>query len=146
MQVSPTEIEETLRQHPEGLVIDVSVAGVSGGRTADERVPRAWVVLSPKGKALGATEVIARLNAWIRETLSQYKWLRGGIGIVDEVSSIYRSTLTASTNARCRYLNRPRARCCAACWWTHTKPRCRELLSSDSDEFGIFFVVCKDTN
>ena len=89
MQVSPTEIEETLRQHPEGLIIDVSVAGVSGGRTADERVPRAWVVLSPKGKALGATEVIARLDAWIRETLSQYKWLRGGIGIVDEVSSIY---------------------------------------------------------
>ena len=86
MQVSPTEIEETLRQHPEGLIIDVSVAGVSGGRTADERVPRAWVVLSSKGKALGATEVITRLDAWIRETLSQYKWLRGGVGIIDQVS------------------------------------------------------------
>ena len=35
MQVSPTEIEETLLRHPEGLVIDVLVAGVSGGRTAD---------------------------------------------------------------------------------------------------------------
>ena len=86
MQVSPTEIEETLRQHPEGLIIDVSVAGVSGGRTADERVPRAWVVLSSKGKALGATEVITRLDAWTRETLSQYKWLRGGVGIIDQVS------------------------------------------------------------
>ena len=88
MQVSPTEIEETLRRHSEGLIIDVSVAGVSGGRTADERVPRAWVVLSPNGKALGATEVIARLDAWVRSALSRYKWLRGGVGVVDQVSPI----------------------------------------------------------
>jgi acyl-CoA synthetase (AMP-forming)/AMP-acid ligase II len=85
MQVSPTEIEETLLQHPERLIIDASVAGVSGGRTADERVPRAWVVLSPNGKALGATEVVARLDAWVRETLSRYKWLRGGLSIVDQI-------------------------------------------------------------
>ncbi|KAF8553033.1 acetyl-CoA synthetase-like protein [Imleria badia] len=85
MQVSPTEIEETLLQHPEGLIIDVSVAGVSGGRTEDERVPRAWVVLSSKGKALGATEVVERLDAWIREALSRHKWLRGGISVVDQI-------------------------------------------------------------
>ncbi|KAF8548348.1 acetyl-CoA synthetase-like protein, partial [Imleria badia] len=85
MQVSPTEIEEMLRQHPEGLIIDVSVAGVSGGRTADERVPRAWVVLSSEGKVLGASEVVERLDAWIRETLSRHKWLRGGINVVDEI-------------------------------------------------------------
>jgi acyl-CoA synthetase (AMP-forming)/AMP-acid ligase II len=88
MQVSPTEIEETLLRHPEGLVIDVSVAGVSGGRTADERVPRAWVVLSPSGKALGAAEVVARLDAWVRDALSRYKWLRGGITVVNQVSPI----------------------------------------------------------
>ncbi|KAF8125729.1 hypothetical protein EV363DRAFT_1350027 [Boletus edulis] len=85
MQVSPTEIEETLLRHPDGLIIDVTVAGVSGGRTADERVPRAWVVLSARGKALGATEVVARLDAWIRETLSRYKWLRGGVGVVNQI-------------------------------------------------------------
>lgn len=85
MQVSPMEIEETLSKHPENLIIDVTVAGVSGGRTADERVPRAWVVLSPNGAALGATEVIARLDAWVRETLSRYKWLRGGITVVKQV-------------------------------------------------------------
>lgn len=88
MQVSPTEIEEMLLRHPEGLVIDVTVSGVSGGRTADERVPRAWVVLSPNGRALGATEVVARLDMWIRETLSRYKWLRGGIAVVNQVSPI----------------------------------------------------------
>lgn len=85
MQVSPTEIEETLLQHSEGLIIDVTVAGVSGGRTADERVPRAWVVLSPHGQALGPTEVVARLDAWVRDKLSRYKWLRGGIGVVNQV-------------------------------------------------------------
>ena len=88
MQVSPTEIEETLLRHAEGLVVDVSVAGVSGGRTADERVPRAWVVLSPSGRALGAAEVAVRLDAWVRDTLSRYKWLRGGIAVVKQVSPI----------------------------------------------------------
>lgn len=85
MQVSPMEIEETLLQHPENLIIDVTVAGVSGGRTADERVPRAWVVLSPTGEALGASTVASRLDAWVREGLSRYKWLRGGICVVKQV-------------------------------------------------------------
>ncbi|KAF9240269.1 acetyl-CoA synthetase-like protein [Melanogaster broomeanus] len=85
MQVSPMEIETTLLRHPDGLVIDASVAGVSGGRTADERLPRAWVVLSPAGKALGAAETTAKLDAWVRESLSRYKWLRGGIAAVNEI-------------------------------------------------------------
>jgi len=85
MQVSPTEIEETLLQHPDGLIIDVTVAGVSGGRTADERVPRAWVVLSSRGKEIGAADVVARLDKWVREKLSRYKWLRGGVGVVDQI-------------------------------------------------------------
>jgi acyl-CoA synthetase (AMP-forming)/AMP-acid ligase II len=85
MQVSPMEIETTLLGHPDGLVIDVSVAGVSGGRTNDERLPRAWVVLSPAGKAIGAAEATARLAAWVRESLSRYKWLRGGIAVVSEI-------------------------------------------------------------
>ncbi|KAH7885512.1 hypothetical protein F5I97DRAFT_1810218 [Phlebopus sp. FC_14] len=85
MQVSPMEIENTLLSHPGKLIIDVSVAGVSGGRTSDERLPRAWIVLSHAGKELGAAETIARLDAWVRESLSRYKWLKGGIGVVDQV-------------------------------------------------------------
>ena len=54
MQVSPTEIEDVLLAHPEKLVVDACVAGVSGGRTSDERNPRAWVVLSAAGRAQGA--------------------------------------------------------------------------------------------
>ena len=88
MQVSPTEIEETLLRHPEGLVVDVSVAGVSGGRTADERVPRAWVVLSASGGSLSAAEVAARLDTWVRDTLSRYKWLRGSIAVIRQVSHL----------------------------------------------------------
>ncbi|OJA17551.1 hypothetical protein AZE42_11711 [Rhizopogon vesiculosus] len=84
-QVSPAEIENTLLAHPDKLIIDVSVAGVSGGRTSDERIPRAWVVLSSAGAALGEKEVMARLNAWVQQRLSRYKWLRGGIEIVEAI-------------------------------------------------------------
>lgn len=87
MQVSPTEIEGTLLSQPDKLIIDVSVAGVSGGRTSDERIPRGWVVLSSAGAALGEKEVVARLDAWVQGRLSRYKWLRGGIGIVDAVGA-----------------------------------------------------------
>ncbi|KAG1732676.1 uncharacterized protein EDB91DRAFT_1084706 [Suillus paluster] len=85
MQVSPVEIENTLLEQPDKLIIDASVAGVSGGRTSDERIPRAWIVLSPAGAALGEKEVVARLNGWVKERLSRYKWLRGGIGIVEMI-------------------------------------------------------------
>jgi len=85
LQVSPVEIENTLLAHPDKLVNDVSVAGVSGGRTLDERIPRAWVVLSPEGRKLGASAAMAKLDYWVRESLSKYKWLRGGIEVVDEV-------------------------------------------------------------
>jgi hypothetical protein len=88
MQVSPVEIENTILAQPDKLITDVSVAGVSGGRTSDERIPRAWIVLSPAGVALGEKEVVSRLNAWVQEHLSRYKWLRGGIGIVEAVGFI----------------------------------------------------------
>ncbi|KAK0204602.1 hypothetical protein DFS33DRAFT_1373337 [Desarmillaria ectypa] len=84
-QVSPVEIENVLLAHPEGLISDATVAGVSGGRTSDEKVPRAWVVLSPAGKKKGAAEVIKALESWHQESLSKYKWLRGGIEIVKEI-------------------------------------------------------------
>ncbi|KAF8887155.1 hypothetical protein BD779DRAFT_1786298 [Infundibulicybe gibba] len=84
-QVSPVEIENVLLAHPGRLVIDATVAGVSGGRTSDERVPRAWVVLSEEGKKAGASAVIRELEAWHQENLSKYKWLRGGIEIVEEI-------------------------------------------------------------
>ncbi|KAG1849896.1 hypothetical protein DFJ58DRAFT_794277 [Suillus subalutaceus] len=85
LQVSPVEIENTLLVHPDKLIIDASVAGVSGGRTLDERIPRAWVVLSPEGHKLGASSTMAKLDVWVRESLSKYKWLRGGIEVVDMI-------------------------------------------------------------
>jgi hypothetical protein len=79
------EIENTLLAHPDKLIIDASVAGVSGGRTLDERIPRAWVVLSSEGRKVGASMTTTKLDAWVRESLSKYKWLRGGIEVVNEV-------------------------------------------------------------
>ena len=61
------------------------MAGVSGGRTSDEKVPRAWVVLSDAGKKIGAEKVKEELEVWHKENLSKYKWLRGGIEVVKEV-------------------------------------------------------------
>jgi len=84
-QVSPIEIENCLLGHPEKLIIDVTVAGVSGGRTSDEKVPRAWIVLSSAGKKLGASAVIKELESWHQKNLSKYKWLRGGIEVVEEI-------------------------------------------------------------
>ncbi|KAJ7734209.1 hypothetical protein B0H14DRAFT_3898833 [Mycena olivaceomarginata] len=84
-QVSPMEIEDVLFAHPEKLISDVSVAGVSGGRTDDEKVPRAWIVLSSTGQKKGPAAVITALEQWHRESLSKYKWLRGGIEVVKEI-------------------------------------------------------------
>lgn len=71
--------------HPDALIVDACVAGVSGGRTSDEKVPRAWVVLSQEGKKRGAAQTLQDLDAWVKKNLSRYKWLRGGIEAVDEV-------------------------------------------------------------
>ncbi|GBE84164.1 acetyl-CoA synthetase-like protein [Sparassis latifolia] len=85
LQVSPSEIEAVLMTHPGRLIVDVCVGGVPGGRTSDELVPRAWVVLSEDGMRRGLREVCAEMERWARANLSQYKWLRGGIGIVNEI-------------------------------------------------------------
>lgn len=88
LQVSPTEIEDVLLAHPAKFAADVCVAGVSGGRTSDEKVPRAWIVLSDAGKKVGGPAAIQALEKWSKENLSKYKWLRGGFEIVDEVSPL----------------------------------------------------------
>ena len=90
-QVSPIEIEEVLLAHPQKLVSDVTVAGVRGsGRTSDELVPRAWVVLSGNGQSLGAARTKEELEKWHKINLSRYKWLRGGIEVITEVSAHHR--------------------------------------------------------
>ncbi|CEL62477.1 hypothetical protein RSOLAG1IB_04833 [Rhizoctonia solani AG-1 IB] len=82
VQVSPTEIEAVLKDHPEGYLSDACVAGVPGPRNDGELVPRAWVVLSPAGHKAGAKKVIADLNEWVQGQLSKPKQLRGGIEVV----------------------------------------------------------------
>lgn len=49
-------------------------------------MPRAWIVLSSAGKKLGKGEVVKVLTAWSEENLSKFKWLRGGVEVVKEVS------------------------------------------------------------
>jgi len=80
--VSPMEIEDLLLAHPKKLIEDVTVAGVSGDRTLDEQV----IVLSDEGKKLGEALVRKELERWSQENPSKYKWLRGGIEIMNEIS------------------------------------------------------------
>ncbi|VDC07171.1 unnamed protein product [Peniophora sp. CBMAI 1063] len=87
-QVSPLEIEDTLLVHPGGFITDVAVAGVPGTRMSDEKVPRAWIVLSERGRKAGRKQVAHELEAWIKERLSRPKWLRGGIGFIDEIPKL----------------------------------------------------------
>jgi len=85
IQVSPIEIENVLLANPKGLITDVTVAGVSGGRISDEKLPRAWVVLSESGRKMGTKKVQQELVTWHQENLSRYKWLRGGIEFVNHI-------------------------------------------------------------
>ena len=73
---------------PDRLIEEVLVAGVSGGRTSDEKVPRAWIVLSKAGKRKGAAATIKVLEKWSRQSLTKQKWLRGGFEVVAEVCAL----------------------------------------------------------
>ena len=95
MQVSPSELETFLLSPSSSsgsvasLITDVTVAGVStshSSRTEDELVPRAWVVPSTAGRALGEVKLKREIEKAVKDGMSKYKWLRGGVEIVDEVS------------------------------------------------------------
>ena len=88
LQVAATEVEDTLLGHPEGLVRDACVAGVDNGRGDGSLFVRAWIVLTPEGKKQGENAVAKKLHELIEGRLSRYKWLTGGIEVVDSVSSI----------------------------------------------------------
>lgn len=101
MQVSPAEIEDVLLSEPSGIVHDVAVAGVQipGARMSDERSPRAWIVLSKHGWQMGERQAREALEDWTNKNLSKYKWLRGGIQFVQEVSDVdFWPPLAFSTN------------------------------------------------
>ncbi|TFY71706.1 hypothetical protein EVG20_g1298 [Dentipellis fragilis] len=84
-QVSPSEIEHVLLQQPDKLIVDVTVAGVPGDRLSDEKIPRAWVVLSEEGRRLGNAAVIAALDEWVRSQMARHKALQGGIEVVEQL-------------------------------------------------------------
>lgn len=114
VQVSPTEIETVLRSHPGGYITDVSVAGVPGIRTADEKVPRAWIVLSQEGKTRGESIVAQELEGWVKQNLSSYKWLRGGIEFISEVCQAFITQLHRVSRSLHRFRSFRQERPCDA--------------------------------
>lgn len=123
MQVSPKEIEEVLMAHPDRLITDVCVGGVSGGRTSDEKVPRAWVVLSGDGQNRGTAQALRDLEAWVQKNLSKYKWLRGGIEAIDEVRDGISTGYSSHMEIPPRYPNLLQERSFDASCRTDTKDR-----------------------
>ncbi|KZW03353.1 acetyl-CoA synthetase-like protein [Exidia glandulosa HHB12029] len=88
VQVSPAEIESCIMEVPGGIVADVSVIGVQPPTTRlgkDEKWPRAYVVLTAKGSALGEKEAAATISDWVRTHLNRSKRLRGGITFVEQI-------------------------------------------------------------
>jgi 4-coumarate--CoA ligase len=94
LQVAATEVEDTLLNHAEKLVVDACVAGIDNGRGDVSLFVRAWVVLSPEGKTQGEASVTQKLNKHVEQRLSKHKHLTGGIEFVDLVS-LLRLTLYA---------------------------------------------------
>lgn len=86
LQVAATEVEDTLLQHPEGLVKDACVAGVDNGRGDGSLFVRAWVVVTEEGRRQGDEEVARKMDEWVKGRLSRHKWLTGGVEVVDSVS------------------------------------------------------------
>jgi 4-coumarate--CoA ligase len=85
LQVAATEVEDTLLDHPEGLVRDACVAGIDNGRGDGSLFVRAWVVLTEEGKKQNEGIVAKKLDEWVKSRLSRHKWLTGGIETVDSV-------------------------------------------------------------
>jgi 4-coumarate--CoA ligase len=87
LQVAATEVEDTLLDHPEGLVRDACVAGVDNGRGDGSLFVRAWIVLTNEGGKQGKDIVVKKLHQWVEGRLSRHKWLTGGVEVVDSVSA-----------------------------------------------------------
>ena len=75
LQVAPAELEGVLLSHP-----SVQDAGVIGIQQNDTEVPRAYITLVPKAQT---TE--AELMEFVKQNVSSYKQLRGGVCFIDMV-------------------------------------------------------------
>jgi len=76
-----------LLDHPDHLINDAAVAGVTlkGMVDTGTRSQEPGLVLSPLGRKTGKKRTTEALEAWMKQTLAKYKWLKGGIEYVDEV-------------------------------------------------------------
>jgi acyl-CoA synthetase (AMP-forming)/AMP-acid ligase II len=111
LQVAATEVEDTLLDHPEGLVRDACVAGVDNGRGDGSLFVRAWVVLTEEGRRQSEAAVVKKLDEWVKTRLSKHKWLTGGIEAVDSVCLLSMKELIC-TDYLCRYQEHRQERCC----------------------------------
>jgi acyl-CoA synthetase (AMP-forming)/AMP-acid ligase II len=84
------EIELCILSAVSAYISDIAVAGVHISQSSgikDSVAPRAWVVPTEVGLGLNEEHLKELVQNAVKERLSRYKWLKGGVEIVREVSS-----------------------------------------------------------
>ena len=79
-QVAPPELEGVLLSHPD--IVDCAVIGVADPGIEGGELPRAYIVRRPGGSGGPGDQ---QVHEYMRERLSSFKMLEGGIKWVDAI-------------------------------------------------------------
>lgn len=94
-QVAPAELEAHLLTHP--AVNDCAVIQVPDDEAGE--VPKAFVVKSPSVGLEESDRMLARdIQKHVEKTKARYKWIKGGVEFIDEVSTALITNLQAHSN------------------------------------------------
>lgn len=77
LQVAPAEIEAHLLSHPD--ILDAAVIGVGDPQSAENEVPRAYVVAD--ASRISAADI----KSWVKSSLASHKQLRGGVVFLEAI-------------------------------------------------------------
>ncbi|KAH6869190.1 hypothetical protein B0T10DRAFT_418880 [Thelonectria olida] len=80
-QVAPAELEAHLLAHP--FVSDCAVIQIPDDHAGE--VPKAFIVKASESSGKQEDEIIASINRHVEEHKAKYKWLKGGIEVIEVI-------------------------------------------------------------